>query len=100
MDFREVDEKKKDNINQNYPIFDDILEDNTFKLYYLSFKYKKTLWPAQYSTLKLPKIELLTLLIPKLSGNRSFNPPILEPLTFFSTTFLQLPISIKKIKVT
>lgn len=39
MDFGEVDEKEEDNINQNHPVLDDILEGNTPKPHHSSFKY-------------------------------------------------------------
>lgn len=35
-------EKKEDNINQNYLVFDHILENNTLKPHHLFFKYRKT----------------------------------------------------------
>lgn len=98
MDFGEDDEKEEDDINQNHPVLDDILEGNTPKPHHSSFKYGETPQPTQYSTPKPPEIEPLTPLIPKPSGYRTSNPPTPKPLTPLSTAFSQLPVSMKKRK--
>lgn len=59
IDFGKNDEKEEDDINQNYLVFDNILESNTFKHYHSSFKYGKISRLVQYSTPKSPKIETL-----------------------------------------
>lgn len=69
-------------------IFDDILEDNTFKSHYLSFKYGENTWSTQYSTLKSHKIELLILLVPKPYDYYTFYLTTPKLLTISSTTTL------------
>lgn len=96
MDFGKDDKKEENDINQNHLVLVDILEDNTSKTYRLSFKYKETPQPAQYSITKFPIIEPLTLLIPKPFGYHISNLPTPELLTLLLTNFFQLPVFIKK----